>query len=100
MELTTPHPKENVPALLVGARRRAWRRRLGRFRDELWPLLVVLLFLVPFLVMATTAFKTEDDTFSLPPRLWPRQWVLDNYERVFDAMPFWRYLGNTVFLAL
>jgi multiple sugar transport system permease protein len=100
VELTTPHPKETVPALLLGARRRAWRRRLGRLRDELWPLLVALLFMLPFLVMATTSFKTEDDTFSLPPRLWPRQWVLDNYARVFDAMPFWRYLGNTVFLAL
>jgi multiple sugar transport system permease protein len=79
--------------------RRVWRRWLSRVGRELSPIAAATLFALPFLVMVLTSFKTEADTFRLPPRLWPDSWVLDNYRRVFDAMPFWRYLGNTLFLA-
>jgi len=87
----------NPPVPLSGTRR--FRRTTKMLLQELAPVIVTLLFLFPFLVMLSTSFKSPDETFSVPPRLWSDNWVFDNYTRVFDAMPFWRYLGNTVFLA-
>jgi multiple sugar transport system permease protein len=77
-----------------------WKRRAGRAFQELAPLLVTLLFVVPFLILLSTSFKPEDLVFSIPPRIWSDEWTLDNYKRVFDVMPFWRYLGNTTFIAV
>ncbi len=79
---------------------RTFRRSTKMLVQELAPVIVTLVFLFPFLVMLSTSFKSPDETFSVPPRLWSDNWVSDNYSRVFDAMPFWRYLGNTFFLAI
>lgn len=76
------------------------RKHVQRWLMELAPLLITVVFLFPFLVMLSTSFKSPDETFSVPPRLWSDNWVLDNYHRVFEAMPFWLYLRNTVFIAL
>jgi len=77
-----------------------WKKRLGVFVREFAPLLVTLLFLFPFLILLSTSFKPEEFVFTFPPTLWSEEWTLDNYKRVFDVMPFWRYLGNTTFLAV
>jgi len=77
-----------------------WRKRTKFLVRELAPLLVTLLFVFPFLVMLSTSFKPDTESFSIPPRLWSDNWIIDNYQRVFDAMPFWRYLRNTLFLSV
>lgn len=100
MALAKTRTREALPALSVGARRYVWRKRLASVMAEFWPLFVAVLFFLPFLVMLTTSFKTENDTFRLPPTLWPKEWVLTSYQRVFEAMPFWRYLGNTLLLSI
>src|SRR5699024_6207610 len=46
-----------------------------------------------------TAFKPENEVFSSPPTLLPETWTLDNFRTALDAMPFWRYLFNTVLIA-
>jgi multiple sugar transport system permease protein len=82
------------------ARAGSWRKKLKFIIRELAPLLVSLLFIFPFLVMLSTSFKMPEETFSIPPTLWSDNWVIENYRRVFEAMPFWRYLGNTFFLSM
>jgi multiple sugar transport system permease protein len=82
------------------ARAGRWRKRTKFLVRELAPLLVTLLFVFPFLVMLSTSFKPDTESFSIPPRLWSDNWIIDNYQRVFDAMPFWRYLRNTLFLSV
>jgi len=77
-----------------------WRKRTRFIAREFAPLLVSLLFLFPFLVMLSTSFKLPEESFSIPPRLWSNNWIVDNYARVFETMPFWRYLGNTLFLSV
>jgi len=67
---------------------------------ELAPILITLLFLFPFIVMLSTSFKLPEETFAVPPRLWSDNFVFDNYQRVFEAMPFWRYLWNTTFISM
>lgn len=88
----------SVTTASAGAR--TLRRSTKILLQELAPVIVTLVFLFPFLVMLSTSFKSPDETFSVPPRLWSDNWVSANYWRVFDAMPFWRYLGNTFFLAI
>lgn len=85
----------------TGRLRRAgvWKRRAGTLYQELAPLLVTILFVFPFLILISTSFKPEDLVFSLPPRIWSDEWTISNYTRVFDVMPFWRYLGNTTLIA-
>lgn len=60
---------------------------------------LVMVFFFPFLAMLTTSFKLPPDIFSSPPRLFPKEWTLENYSAVFEQMPFWRYLGNTLLIA-
>jgi len=50
--------------------------------------------------MITTAFKTPQDVFRVPPRLLPEHWVLSNFVEAVRAMPFLRYLANTVLLVV
>ncbi|MFZ2964651.1 MAG: carbohydrate ABC transporter permease [Rhodoglobus sp.] len=81
------------------------RRRNGLRRGirSGWRLLLVsglaLVFVFPFLIMVSTAFKDVDNIFSAPPTLLPTTWTLDNFAQAFDAIPFWRYLANTLFVS-
>ena len=78
---------------------RAGRRpaRTGGRYLLVWVL--ALAFVFPFLVMLSTGFKLPNDVFSAPPTLWPKEWTLSNFRAVFDEIPFWRYLWNTVLIA-
>jgi multiple sugar transport system permease protein len=71
---------------------------------KLWGYLLVaalaLVFVFPFIVMVTTAFKVSSDIFSAPPQLWPHQWTLDHFVAALNEVPFWRYLGNTVIVSV
>jgi len=87
-----------------GARRSV---QLGFFRGEtrrviqrLTVLLLVLVFLFPFLVMTATAFKQVGDIFHAPPQFLPKSWTLANFRAAFDQIPLWRYLGNTLLLCV
>jgi multiple sugar transport system permease protein len=59
-----------------------------------------LIFFSPFLIMLTTAFKTNSDAFTLPVRLLPRRFVFDNFPKAVAAIPYWRYMRNTAFITL
>ncbi len=89
------------PATEPGAAERRPRRYLGRrIGHHIILILICLGFLVPFAVMITTAFKTPLDIFHVPPKLLPQHWVLSNFAEAVRAMPFLRYLGNTVLLVV
>lgn len=59
-----------------------------------------LIFFSPFLIMITTAFKTNRDAFTLPVKLFPRQVVFDNFPNAVVAIPYWQYMKNTVFITV
>ncbi|MHB9296115.1 multiple sugar transport system permease protein [Pillotina sp. SPG140] len=59
-----------------------------------------LIFFSPFLIMITTAFKTNSDAFTLPVRLFPRYVVYDNFPNAVAAIPYWLYMRNTAFITL
>lgn len=60
--------------------------------------LLALIFISPFMVMVLTSFKTNSDAFTIPVKLFPRKWVKENYPAAFAAIPYFKYMGNTVFI--
>lgn len=93
-------PAQGASRRLV-PRQRSTRRHVGsKLVRHLVLIVIVGIFMVPFIVMITTAFKTPDDIFTVPPRLWPEEWVLDNFVEATRAMPLLRYFGNSLFLVV
>lgn len=70
-----------------------------------WGTFVVLLIgslamLFPFLWMFLSSFKTKADVYVYPPRWLPSEWTWDNFEAVFDMIPFLRYYGNSIYTSI
>lgn len=63
-------------------------------------LLLVIIFVSPFMVMVLTAFKTNSDAFTIPVKLLPRRWITENFPAAFAAIPYFRYMGNTIFITV
>lgn len=83
------------------------RRSRGRVRRAartalLHAVLIVIaaLFLSPFLFAVSTSLKGPAEIFEVPPRWIPRQVQWSNYSSSLTALPFGRYLVNTLIIAL
>ena len=65
-------------------------------------LLVVLaaLYLLPFVWMVSTSFKTEPQSIASPPVVIPSPIVLDAFPAAIEKMNFLGALGNTLFYAV
>ena len=74
----------------------------GIFLLFFYALVVVFcfIFISPFLIMITTSFKTSSDAFTVPVKIFPREWILDNYPLAFQRIPYWRYMANTIFITI
>ena len=59
-------------------------------------ILVAISMLLPFFWMVSTALKTNNNVFSIPPQWIPRPAQWSNFLRVFDSIPFLRIIFNTV----
>lgn len=54
------------------------------------------IYLGPFLFSLSISFNAEQDVFSWPIKLLPEEWTLDNYQRVWQDLPFGTWLLNSV----
>ena len=63
-------------------------------------LIVSVLVSLPIVWLLLTSFKAPTEYLSYPIQILPKvpQWA--NYAQVFDRIPFWRYAGQTFFLAM
>ncbi len=59
-----------------------------------------IIFLIPFFWMVSTSLKGNSQIFVYPPEWIPDPVKWENYADVFDSMPFWQYLFNTVFITV
>jgi multiple sugar transport system permease protein len=55
-----------------------------------------LLFALPFYWLASTALKTDEQLFRIPPVWIPRPAVWENFPRALNYIPFARYTLNTL----
>jgi multiple sugar transport system permease protein len=84
---------------------RTRRRRI--WNDVIQPVVVQILlvfagltFLMPFLWMLSTSLKVDEQIFTFPPVWIPDPVVVGNYPRAVDYIPFFKYMGNTMQIAL
>lgn len=69
-----------------------------RFRqiiEWLGILIVMLIFVFPFIWMVTTAFKSLPETTIFPPNLIPNQLLWENFAKAWSSGPFLRYFLNS-----
>ena len=59
---------------------------------------VVMIF--PFLWMIVTSFKSIGESLLIPPTLFPKEWLTDNYTEVLRTLPFGALYKNTLLLIL
>ena len=70
-------------------------------KRRIWYSLVVVgavVMILPIFWMISTSLKSPEDLFAIPPKLLslPLRWR--NYLDAWIALPFWRYLFNTLFV--
>lgn len=64
-------------------------------------ILVTVLISLPAVWLLVTSVKRDTEYLSYPIRFLPEPpWQWSNYARVLDRIPFWKYTGQTFFLAL
>lgn len=60
----------------------------------------VIVMIVPFLWMVSTAFKSPGAAFVYPPQWLPKTITLESFRQVWTKVPFGRYLFNSAFVAV
>ena len=106
--MSTPAPTLRAPALERPARDQPVRRRKPGSRHlagtTVRYLLLILLFVIlagPFLWQLSTSLKdATENVFAYPPRLLPAHPSLDAYAKVAEVIPVWRYIGNSLAVAI
>lgn len=62
---------------------------------------VLIVSVGPFLWLFSTALKSpSENLFKFPPDLLPKQPTLENMKKVLDTIPFYRYLWNSIAVAV
>lgn len=59
-----------------------------------------LITIFPFIWMLLSAFKPESEVTQLIPTLFPKEFTLENFSRLFESMNFGVYLRNTLVIVL
>lgn len=63
-------------------------------------LVIAALFTIPFLFTLSTALKTAQEISDEPGRLIPQKPTLENFAKAWTALPFPRFVMNTVFVTV
>ena len=77
-----------------------YKKRLKPIPKYVLVIVLSLVFFSPFLIMVTTALKTNADAFQLPVRLFPREIIWNNFPEAMAKIPYVRYMMNTIFITL
>jgi ABC-type glycerol-3-phosphate transport system permease component len=82
------------------AHRKGFRYISGRTILYLVLIGTSILMIIPFYWTLGTSLKLEQNVFTNPPQWIPNPITLANYIHVLTRIPFLRYFGNSVFVAL
>jgi len=103
MALTTVS-RTDVRRAVSQANRKRRGRRLGRAGGYAGRTVLAIFFLFPIVFMLVSSLKPDNQIFadlSSPKAFLPVGHVsLDNYRKVFDTVPAWRFLANSIAISL
>jgi len=57
-----------------------------------------VLMIFPFIWMMLTSFKSAGESVQIPPTIFPKQWLVENYNRALTSLPFTKLYINTILL--
>ena len=103
--LTTPQTSaavapEPTPAAIPRKRSIGWRLRTGAGLSYLMLGVLALVYIYPFLITLSSAFKTDDEATNDPLRLIPQIWSFASFERLFTDVPLPLWTMNTIFVTI
>jgi ABC-type glycerol-3-phosphate transport system permease component len=77
-------------------------RRLTKLRPGTWIAFAVfaVVTLLPFYWILLSAITPRDQLFKLPIRYWPEHPTFENFTKLFQTIPFWRYFLNSAVMSL
>jgi multiple sugar transport system permease protein len=61
---------------------------------------LLLVWLFPYLYLVSSAFKPSQEVFSTPVKFFPTRLSLENFRNMFERMPFFKYLFNSISAAI
>ncbi|MBG6058894.1 multiple sugar transport system permease protein [Cryobacterium sp. MP_M3] len=103
--MTTPQAppavaREATPAPTMRKRSIGWRLRTGSGLSYLMLGVLALVYIYPFLITLSSAFKTDDEATNDPLRLIPQIWSFASFERLFTDVPLPLWTMNTIFVTI
>jgi len=81
-------------------RRRTRRSRVSYAARLVAAIVVSVVLLFPLYWMVVVAFSSKQELLSRDLRLWPREFTLANFTKVFDTFPTVTWFGNSVVIAV
>lgn len=63
-------------------------------------ILFLLIWLLPYFYLISSAFKTGAEVISIPPKFFPTKLSVENFASLFDRMPALKYIGNSFITAV
>ena len=89
-------------ALMTQAKETRRGARGVRNRSLAWVYVILIVasavMVFPFVWQTLTSFKTISGASAVPPQIIPDPFTLRAYDKVFDTLPFWTLLGNSIWL--
>ncbi len=76
-------------------RRAQIRRAVRRMVAYVFTTVLAVLFLFPFLWMASSSLKSPQELVKIPPTLLPKNWAWENYIESWKSQPFLIYFKNS-----
>lgn len=81
------------------------KKKFKHLNRPSWGIFVILcigavFMLFPFVWMILSAFKTNADIYSYPPRWIPSIWTGENFKHVFEMIPFLKYYINSIYTSV
>lgn len=72
---------------------------IGKIIYYLFIILILIVIIFPFFWLVISSFKYERDIISWPPNILANEYTLQNYIDVFNRIPLWGYIKNTIIFA-
>lgn len=97
MEAKIAQPASARPVMTLGPDAGKWLRRILGYITLIG---VAIILIFPLYWMLATALKDDKQTFAIPPAWIPAPLHAENFQQVFDEVPFARFILNTFFLVI
>ncbi|RGQ34499.1 carbohydrate ABC transporter permease [[Clostridium] leptum] len=76
------------------------KKIIKKFLFVILVILVSIVMLMPFGWILGTSMRKASESFALPPVFFPTEWNIENYRSVLNAIPFFQYTWNSLFISV